>query len=125
MESKTPWLCCRIRLSLFNGGRADIGGRMATKAPGHVQNGSRRRPSGTLIAAAASVGAIALAGLALVFLQAPDAKSTRPAPAENAALPTESPPPTQMPRAGPGQGPAAPRSETSTRPTTGMLPAQA
>ena len=98
---------------------------MATKAPGHVQNGSMRRPSGTLIAAAACVGAIALAGLALVFLQAPGAKNTRPAPAENAALPTEFPQTTQMPRAGFGQGPVAPTSETSTRPATGMLPAQA
>jgi uncharacterized protein YgiM (DUF1202 family) len=90
------------------------------------RNDSMRRPSGTLIAAAACVAAIALAGLALIFLQAPGSKTTRPAPAENAALPAESPPAAQLPeRPGARQQPAGARSETSASPGSGMLPAQA
>src|SRR4051812_11912072 len=59
---------CKMRLSLFNGGQDTLRStRRQLKVLAMFRNDSMRRPSGTLIAAAACVAAIALAGLALVF----------------------------------------------------------
>jgi uncharacterized protein YgiM (DUF1202 family) len=57
-----------------------------------------RRPSGMqIIAFAACVGVITLAGLAFLFLQAPNSKTARLSPAENVSVPREAAAAAQMP----------------------------
>jgi hypothetical protein len=50
-----------------------------------------------IIAAAASVGAIALAGLTLLFLQTPGSQIPRSSPAKNVSVPTQAAPAAQVP----------------------------
>jgi hypothetical protein len=95
---------------------------MADNGPRDLKNRSIRPPTATLIAAAACVAAIALAGLALLFLQVPKGTPTRSPPVETAAVRTKSEPAAQLPeRQGAAQAPTAAIPVTTPR----ILPAQA
>lgn len=60
---------------------------MLKRTPENAQKPMRGATGMQMLAAAACVGAIAFAGLAFLFLQAPASKTARPAPTENVSIP--------------------------------------
>jgi hypothetical protein len=83
-----------------------------------------RRSSGMqIIAAAASVGATALAGLAVLFLQTPGSQIPRSSPAKNVSVPTQAAPAAQVPER-PGSEHRSVAADPSSTPESRTLQAQ-